>query len=98
MDGVVQVGPDRVKPVVSRLSAKAGKAVRVAFRLSEDSRVTVRLTRRGKTVRSAAQPAGGLRLAGPEPQAAGRRPLPRGGHGHGSRGQQAHRSHSVTVR
>ena len=52
MDGVVQVGPDRVKPVVSRLSAKAGKAVRVAFRLSEDSRVTVKLTRRGKTVRS----------------------------------------------
>lgn len=52
MAGVVQVGPDRVKPVVSRLSAKAGKAVRVAFRLSEDSRVTVKITRRGKTVRS----------------------------------------------
>ena len=31
----MQVGPDRVKPVVSRLSAKAGQDRPVAFRLSE---------------------------------------------------------------
>ena len=37
MAGVVQVGPDRVRPVVSRLSARAGKRVRVAYRLSEES-------------------------------------------------------------
>ena len=49
---MVQVGPDRAKPTVSRLSAKAGKTVRVAFRLSEESRVTVKLTRGGRTVRT----------------------------------------------
>ena len=53
MDGVVQVGPDRVRPVVSRLRARVGKAVRVAYRLSEEARVTVRLTRNGRTVRRA---------------------------------------------
>ncbi len=52
MAGVVQVGPDRVKPVVRRLAAKAGKTVRVAFRLSEKSRVTIKLTRHGWTVRT----------------------------------------------
>ena len=52
MSGVVQVGPDRVKPVVSRLSAKAGKTVRVAFRLSEESRVTIKFTRNGRTART----------------------------------------------
>lgn len=52
MSGVVQVGPDRVKPAVSRLSARVGKTVRVAFRLSEESRVTIKLTRNGRTVRT----------------------------------------------
>ena len=50
---------------------RRARRVRVAFRLSEDSRVTVKLTRRGKTVRTRAQPTGARRrLAGPEPQAA----------------------------
>lgn len=41
MAGVVQVGPDTTPPVLSKLFAKAkGKRVWVAFRLSEDSRVS----------------------------------------------------------
>lgn len=51
MFGVVQVGPDRVKPVIGGVKARAGKSVRVAFRLSETSKVVARITRRGKLVR-----------------------------------------------
>jgi plastocyanin len=44
MKGVVQVGPDTVDPVIRRVSAKVGKrSVRVAFRLSETSRVSAKL-------------------------------------------------------
>ena len=52
MAGVVQVGPDRVRPVISRLSARAGKSIRVSFRLSEAARVVARVTRRGRVVRT----------------------------------------------
>ena len=52
MSGSVQVGPDRVKPKVTGVKAKAGKRVRVSYRVSERSQVTVRLTRRGRTVKS----------------------------------------------
>lgn len=58
MKGVVQVGPDTVDPVVSRAKAKLGKrSVRVAFRLSETSRVSAKLVsvkRPGRVLRRAA--------------------------------------------
>ena len=67
MFGVVQVGPDRVKPVVSGVRAEAGKGVRVAFRLSEASKVVARITRRGRVVRTLSKarvPAGSQALKG----------------------------------
>ncbi|HEX5910590.1 MAG TPA: plastocyanin/azurin family copper-binding protein [Thermoleophilaceae bacterium] len=52
MRGTVQVGPDRTKPKVTGVRATAGRRVRVSYRVSERSRVTVRLIRRGRTVKS----------------------------------------------
>jgi plastocyanin len=55
MKGVVQVGPDTVDPVLSKVRAKLGeRRVRVTFGLSETSRVSAKLvaTRRpGKVLR-----------------------------------------------
>jgi plastocyanin len=57
MKGVVQVGPDTIDPTIRRASAKVGKRrVRVAFRVSETSRLSAKLvaTRRpGKLLRRA---------------------------------------------
>jgi len=45
MRGVVQVGPDTVAPVVAKPKAKVGKkSVRLAFRLSEGSKVSATAT------------------------------------------------------
>lgn len=51
MSGVVQVGPDTVKPVVSRTRVRVGSKLRFSFRLSERSSVAVTITRGGKVVR-----------------------------------------------
>jgi len=55
MKGVVQVGPDTVDPVLSKVRAKLGKRrVRVTFGLSETSRVSAKLVatkRPGKVLR-----------------------------------------------
>ena len=88
MRGTVQVGPDRVKPKVSRRSARpaSGSACALpAVRAGARSRST--LTRRGK---DGADRSGRRRLAAGSRQlslgpAAGR--LPRAGHGHRPRGQ-----------
>lgn len=53
MNGVVQVGPDTVDPVLSRVKARRGKrSVRVSFRLSEEARVKATLRRGGKRVKT----------------------------------------------
>ena len=52
MEGVIQVGPDTVKPKVTRARAKVGKRLKVSFGLSERSSVVVRLTKGGKTVKT----------------------------------------------
>ena len=52
MEGVVQVGPDTVKPKVTRARAKVGKRLKVSFGLSERSSVVVQLTKGGKTVKT----------------------------------------------
>ncbi len=53
MDGVVQVGPDTVDPVISRVRARRGKkSVRVSFRLSEEARARATFRRAGKRVRT----------------------------------------------
>jgi plastocyanin len=52
MSGVVQVGPDTVKPTVSGARARAGKKVKVSFSLSERASVVVKVVRKGKAVRS----------------------------------------------
>jgi plastocyanin len=52
MSGVVQVGPDTVKPKLSRVRARAGKKVKVSFSLSERASVVVKLVRKGKAVRT----------------------------------------------
>jgi plastocyanin len=47
-------GDDNVRPAVSRVRAKAlRRAVRVRFRLSEAATVTIRVMRRGRTVKAA---------------------------------------------
>lgn len=74
MSGVVQVGPDRVKPAVSRVKAKAGKGVRVAFRLSETSKVVARITLRGRVVRTLSK----SRVAAGSQALKGARRLPEG--------------------
>jgi len=57
MHGVVQVGPDTVKPKLAKPKAKLGKrSVRVSFRLSETSRVSAKLVspkKPGKTLKRA---------------------------------------------
>jgi plastocyanin len=46
-------GLDRTKPTLSRVSARrSGKRVQVSFKVSEQSVVTVRLARRGKSVKT----------------------------------------------
>lgn len=50
MEGVVQVGPDTIKPKVTRARAKVGSRVRISFGLSERASVLVRVTRAGRTV------------------------------------------------
>jgi plastocyanin len=52
MSGVVQVGPDTVKPRVTRPKARAGKKVKVSFALSERASVVVKVLRKGKAVRT----------------------------------------------
>jgi len=52
MEGVVQVGPDTIKPKVTRARAKVGKRLKVSFGLSERSSVVIRLTKGGKTVKT----------------------------------------------
>jgi len=55
MRGVVQVGPDTVKPKLAKPKAKLGKSsVRVSFRLSETSQVSAKLAatkKPGKTLK-----------------------------------------------
>jgi plastocyanin len=52
MSGVVQVGPDTVKPKLSRVRSSAGKKVKVSFSLSERASVVVKVVRKGKAVRT----------------------------------------------
>ena len=53
MSGVVQVGPDLVRPKLSRVRAKVGaRAVRLGYRLSEDAKVVAKIARGGRTVKT----------------------------------------------
>ena len=53
MDGVVQVGPDTVRPRLTRVSARRrGRAVRISFRLSEEARARVVVRRGGRRVKT----------------------------------------------
>ncbi|MEJ7715547.1 MAG: hypothetical protein WKF40_07525 [Thermoleophilaceae bacterium] len=52
MEGVVQVGPDTIKPKVTRARAKVGKRLKVSFGLSERSSVVIRLTKGGRTLKT----------------------------------------------
>ncbi|MEK6228027.1 MAG: plastocyanin/azurin family copper-binding protein [Actinomycetota bacterium] len=53
MNGVVQVGPDLVRPKLSRLRATVGaRTVRLGYRLSEDAKVVAKIARRGRTVKT----------------------------------------------
>lgn len=52
MEGVVQVGPDTIKPKVMRPRARVGRRLKVSFGLSERSSVVVKITRQGQRVKT----------------------------------------------
>ena len=82
MSGAVQVGPDLVRPRLSRPRAKVGRrGVRLTYRLSEEATVVARIARRGRTIKTI-RPRG-LRDGQPERDLSrppGPRPLSRHAH------------------